>query len=427
MTPIKAEVFKEFNRGTGDREAATTMVLVRMLARLMDEPEIGKLVVPIVPDEARTFGMDALFRKFGIYAHGGQRYEPVDSHLLLYYRESTDGQILEEGLSEAGSMASFTAAGTANVTHAVNTIPFYLFYSMFGFQRIGDSAWACGDSRGRGFLIGCTAGRTTLAGEGLQHQDGHSHLLASTVPNLLSYDPAFGYEIAAIVRDGIRRMYHDREPIFYYITVQNEPYAQPAKPDGVDEGILKGLYKFKPATSPGKKPRVHLFGSASIIREALAAQKILDDDFGVAADVWSATSYSQLRREALECERWNLLNPGSKPKTPYVTKLLANEPYPIVATSDYIKAIPDQIARWTPAGIRPLGTDGFGRSESREVLRDYFEISAKYVTLAALQQLSQIGQFDPKKLNAAAKKLGIDATKLDPCGAPQRDKVRDGS
>lgn len=322
-------------------------------------------------------------------------------------------------------MASFAAAGTASVTHAVNTIPFYLFYSMFGFQRIGDSAWACGDSRCRGFLIGCTAGRTTLAGEGLQHQDGHSHLLGSTIPNLVSYDPAYAFEIAAIVRDGIRRMYHDREPVFYYITVQNEPYAQPPKPDGVDEGILKGLYKFRAAEKPGKKPRVHLFGSASILREALSAQDILEKDFGVAADVWSATSYSLLRREALDCERWNLLHPGQKPKMPYVSRVLADEPFPIVATSDYIKAIPDQIARWVPAGIRPLGTDGFGRSESREALRDYFEINAKYVTLAALQQLAQTGKFDAKKLAAAAKKLGISAKKIDPCAPPTGDTISD--
>jgi len=423
MKPLKPEIFVEFDKGTGDREAATTMVLVRMLTRLLDDKAIGKFIVPIVPDEARTFGMDALFRKYGIYAHSGQRYEPVDSHLFLYYRESTDGQILEEGITEAGSMASFTAAGTANVTHAVNTIPFYLFYSMFGFQRIGDMAWACGDSRGRGFLVGCTAGRTTLAGEGLQHQDGHSHLLASTVPNLVAYDPAFAFEIAAIVRDGIRRMYIEREPVFYYITVQNEPYEQPAKPDGVDEGILKGLYKFRPAGKPGKKPRMHLFGSASILREALKAQEMLAADYGVAADVWSATSYSQLRREALACERWNLLNPGKDPKVPYVTQILADQAYPIVATGDYMKAVPDQISRWVPNGLFPLGTDGFGRSDARADLRDYFEVDARFTTLAALQELARIGKFDATKLPAAARKLDIDPDKLDPTAPPKAKTV----
>lgn len=425
MKPLKPEIFVEFDKGTGDREAATTMVLVRMLTRLMDDKDIGKLIVPIVPDEARTFGMDALFRKYGIYAHTGQRYEPVDSHLFLYYRESKDGQILEEGITEAGSMASFTAAGTANVTHAVNTIPFYLFYSMFGFQRIGDSAWACADSRCRGFLIGCTAGRTTLAGEGLQHQDGHSHLLASTYPNLIAYDPAFAYEIAAIVRDGIRRMYIDREPVFYYVTVQNEPYEQPAKPEGVDEGILKGLYKYRAAEEPGDKPRIHLFGSASILREALKAQEMLASDYGVAADVWSATSYSELRREALACERWNLLNPGEESRVPYVSQVLADEAYPIVATGDYMKAVPDQIARWVPGGIFPLGTDGFGRSEARAELRDYFEIDARYTTLAALHALAQTGKFDAKKLPAAAKKLEIDPGKLDPAVPPTSTTVSD--
>jgi len=425
MKPLKPEIFVEFDKGTGDREAATTMVLVRMLTRLMDDKDIGKFIVPIVPDEARTFGMDALFRKYGIYSHPGQRYEPVDSHMFLYYRESKDGQILEEGITEAGSMASFTAAGTANVTHGVNTIPFYLFYSMFGFQRIGDLAWACGDSRCRGFLVGCTAGRTTLAGEGLQHQDGHSHLLASTIPNLVAYDPAFAYEIAAIVRGGIRRMYIEREPVFYYITVQNEPYEHPPKPDGVEEGILKGLYKFRPANKPGKKPRIHLFGSASILREALKAQERLAADFGVAADVWSATSYNELRREALACERWNLLNPGTEPKVPYVTQVLSDEPWPVVATGDYMKAVPDQIARWVPNGIFPLGTDGFGRSEARAELRDYFEVDARYTTLAALKELSRIGKYDASKLASAAKKLKIDPKKLDPTASTRMKSVSD--
>ncbi len=423
IAPPADDLFGEFDEGSGDREVATTMAFVRLLNRLMDDKEIGKLIVPIVPDEARTFGMDALFRKYGIYAHRGQLYEPVDSHLLLYYRESQRGQLLEEGITEAGAMASFMAAGTAAVTHGVNTIPFYLFYSMFGFQRIGDQAWACGDARCRGFLIGCTAGRTTLAGEGLQHQDGHSHLLASTVPNLISYDPAFAYEIPVIVRDGVERMYHKREAVFYYITVENEPYLQPAKPEGADEGILKGLYKFRPASEPKGRPRVHLFGSGAILREALHAQEILDTKFGVAADVWSATSYSQLRREALSCERWNLLHPTDEPKVPYVTQLLADEPYPVVATSDYIKAVPDQIARWVPGGLRPLGTDGFGRSEARAQLRDYFEVDAKHTALAALMQLASIDQFDRAKLADAIKTLDIDPDKFNPVDPPRPETL----
>ncbi|MEK7755636.1 MAG: pyruvate dehydrogenase (acetyl-transferring), homodimeric type, partial [Planctomycetota bacterium] len=355
----------------------------------------------------------------------GQRYEPVDSHLLLYYRESKDGQILEEGINEAGAMASFAAAGTANVTHGINTIPFFFFYSMFGFQRIGDMAWACGDARCRGFLLGCTSGRTTLAGEGLQHQDGHSHILASTIPNVIAYDPAFSYEIATIVRDGIRRMYHVREPVFYYLTVQNEPYIHPPMPEGVEEGILKGLYKFSTAKNPSKKPRVHLFGSGAILREAIAAQSLLDERFGVAADVWSATSYLLLRREALACERWNLLHPDRPPRVPYVTQVLADEPFPVVATGDYMKSVPDQIARWVPGGLRPLGTDGFGRSEARAELRDYFEIDARYTALAALQELSRIGMFDRAKLVDAVKTLNINPEKLDPIAPPKPETLQE--
>jgi len=423
LTPPQKDVFEEFYAGSEGREVATTMAMVRLLSRLMDDKELGKLIVPIVPDEARTFGMDALFRKYGIYAHTGQRYEPVDSHLLLFYRESKDGQILEEGITEAGAMASFIAAGTANVTHGINTIPFFLFYSMFGFQRIGDLAWACGDTRCRGFLVGCTAGRTTLAGEGLQHQDGHSHILAGTVPNAVCYDPAYSYEIAVIVRDGIRRMYHEREPVFYYLTVQNEPYVHPAMPENVEEGILKGLYKLQAAEKPGNRPRVHLFGSAAILREALRAQEILAEDFGVAADVWSATSYNLLRKDALACERWNFLHPAEPPRVPYVSSVLREEPYPVVATCDYLKAVPDQVSRWVPAGFHALGTDGFGRSEARAELRDYFEVDAKYVTLAALRELAKIGQFERARLGDAVKFLRINPDKLDPVGVPARERV----
>ncbi|HNQ22005.1 MAG TPA: pyruvate dehydrogenase (acetyl-transferring), homodimeric type [Phycisphaerae bacterium] len=446
LPPPERDLFEEFLTGSGDREASTTMALVRMLGKLLGDPALGKYIVPIVPDEARTFGLEGLFRKYAIYAHRGQRYEPVDSHLLLYYRESQDGQILEEGITEAGSMASFTAAGTAGATHGVPTIPFYLFYSMFGFQRIGDFAWACGDARARGFLVGCTSGRTTLAGEGLQHQDGHSHLLGSTIPNLVAYDPAFAFEIALIVRDGIRRMFQEREPVFYYLTVGNEPYAQPPMPAGVEEGVLRGLYKYRPADHPEGKARVHLLGSGAILREALKAQKLLAEQFNVAANVWSATSYLLLRREALACERWNLLHPGEPPRVPYVTKVLSAEPFPVIATSDYMRAVPDMIARWVPSarsarpdgpvppggsvpsgesvplggGFVSLGTDGFGRSEARAELRDYFEIDARYVALAALRELARLGQYPPADLPDAVRAVGLDPNKPDPTQPPLR-------
>ncbi|MFQ5805986.1 MAG: pyruvate dehydrogenase (acetyl-transferring), homodimeric type, partial [Phycisphaerae bacterium] len=333
------DIFSEFYDGSGDRQASTTMAYMRMLARLLRDKEIGKLIVPIVPDEARTFGMEALFRSYGIYAHAGQLYEPVDAHLLMKYEERKNGQILEEGISEAGSMASFTAAGGAYATHGLNMIPFFTFYSMFGFQRIGDQIWAAGDSRCKGFLVGATAGRTTLAGEGLQHQDGHSHLHASTVPNCVSYDPAFAYELAVIILDGIRRMYEQRESIFYYLTVYNEQYEQPAMPSGVEEGILKGLYKFRAAEEPGDLPRVHLFGSGPPVREALLAQGILRERFDVAADVWSATSYTELYRDGLACGRWNRLHPDQPRRVPYIKRVLEGEPWPIVAVTDYVKAV----------------------------------------------------------------------------------------
>lgn len=418
IDPPKDDIFTEFDKGSDKHELATTMAFVRLLNRLMDDKELGKLIVPIVADEARTFGMDSLFRKYGIYAHAGQKYEPVDSHLLLYYRESESGQLLEEGITEAGSMASFAAAGTAPVAHGVNTIPFYIFYSMFGFQRIGDQAWAAADSRCRGFLVGATAGRTTLAGEGLQHQDGQSQLTASIIPNLISYDPAWAYEIAVIVKEGIDRMYRRRDPVFYYFTVENETYHQAAKPGNVDEGIIRGMYKFREGNKK-HKARVHLFGSGAILREALAAQEMLDERFSVRADVWSITSYAELRRDALACERHNLLNPGDKPRVPYIQQAMAGEDFPVVATSDYMKTVPDQIARWMPKGMQTLGTDGFGRSEARAELRDFFEVDAKFTALAALQQLSRTGQFDAKKLPEAVKKLGINSGKLDPASVPE--------
>ncbi|MEA2625031.1 MAG: pyruvate dehydrogenase component [Candidatus Binatota bacterium] len=413
IEPIPAKIFEEFHQSSGDREVATTMVLVRLLRHLMNDPAIGRAIVPIVPDEARTFGMDALFRKYGIYSSLGQRYEPADSDIVAYYREAEDGQVLEEGITEAGSMASFLAAGTAYATHGVNTIPFFFFYSMFGFQRIGDLIWQNADARGKGFLVGATAGRTTLAGEGLQHQDGHSHLLASTVPTVHAYDPAYAYEIAVIVRDGLRRMYVDREDCFYYLTVQNETYPMPAMPAGVEEGILRGLYQVIAAEGPKQWPRVHLFGSASILNEAIRARDLLAER-QVAAAVWSVTSYTELRREALAAERWSRLHPGEPPQVPYVTRMLAEEPWPVIAASDYMKAVADQVARFVPGGLVVLGTDGFGRSDTREALRRFFEVDAASICVATLSELARRELVSPAQVQAAIEELGIDPDKPDP-------------
>jgi pyruvate dehydrogenase E1 component len=360
--------------------------------------------------------MDAMFRKFGIYSHLGQRYEPADSDVVLYYRETTDGQLLEEGITEAGAMASFTAAGTAYATHGVPTIPFFLCYSMFGFQRIGDLIWQHADARGRGFLIGATAGRTTLAGEGLQHQDGHSQVLASVVPTVRAYDPAFAYELAVIVQDGLRRMYEVGEPGFYYLTVYNEMYAMPPMPAGVEDGIRRGLYKLAPATDPGDAPRVHLFGSGAILREALAAQALLAER-GVAADVWSATSYTELRRDALACARWNRLHPDATPRLPYLTEQLAAEPWPIIAATDYLKMVPDQIAPFVPAGLVPLGTDGFGRSDTRAALRRFFEVDGASIAVAALAELARRGALPVDSVTRAIAELGVDPEAADPATA----------
>ncbi len=409
-------LFKEFFEGS-DREVSTTMAFVRMLTQLMKHPHIGRQIVPIVPDEARTFGMESLFRQFGIYSHVGQVYEPVDKNMLLYYREKTDGQILEEGITEAGSMASFIAAGSAYATHGVDMIPFFIFYSMFGFQRIGDLIWAAADQRTRGFLLGATAGRTTLNGEGLQHEDGHSHVLASTIPNLVTYDPAFAYEVAVILEDGLRRMVKNREDIFYYLTLGNENYPMPAKPEGAEEGILKGLYNLRRAEGGDGRPRVHLLGSGSLLREAIRAQGILAERYGVAADVWSATSYKELRREALEVERWNLLHPGEPARKPYVVELFENESGPIVAVSDYMKSVPDQIAPWLPGRFYSLGTDGFGRSDTREALRRFFEVDAESVVLAALGRLARCGAIEREVVARAVGELGIDPEKVDPVQA----------
>jgi pyruvate dehydrogenase E1 component len=408
------ELFKEFAEGSEGREVSTTMVFVRMLNKMMRDPEIGKLVVPIVPDEARTFGMESLFRQVGIYSHVGQLYDPVDEHTLLYYKEAKDGQILEEGITEAGSMSSFIAAGSAYANLGINTIPFFIYYSMFGFQRIADLIWAAADMRCRGFLLGGTSGRTTLAGEGLQHQDGNSQVLALPVPNLLAYDPAFAYEIAVIIQDGIRRMYKENESIFYYITVMNEPYLMPSMPEGSREGILKGMYRFKASEDKKSKLRAQLFGSGAILREALQAQEILQERFGVAADVWSVTSYKQLYNDGIDTDRWNMLHPTEKARVPYVTQCLADAPGVLVAATDYLKTLPDMISKWMPRRLAALGTDGFGRSESRASLRNFFEVDARFITLATLVELLQDGKIQPSVVQKAIKELGINVEKPNP-------------
>ena len=412
-----APVDAEFNGGS-TTAVSTTMVFARLLRNLIRDPKLGRRIVPIIPDEARTFGMDPLFKEVGIYAAHGQRYEPVDSDLVLSYRESRDGQVLEEGINEAGSMASLQAAGTAYATHGEPMIPFYIFYSMFGFQRTGDQAWAFGDQRGRGFMIGATAGRTTLAGEGLQHDDGHSQVLASTVPVVRAYDPGFAYELAAIIRDGIERMFGDGEDVFYYVTVYNENYPQPAKPEGVDEGIVKGLYRFLAAPEiADPKGVVRLVGSGSILQQALAARDLLAERFGIAAEVYSATSFQQLRHEALQVERWNRLHPDQPSRVPYVAQVLGPGGGPVVVATDWVKTLPDMVAPWITAPYLVLGTDGFGRSDTREALRDHFEIDARHIAAAALSGLARAGDWDPAAAAAAIRDLGIDPDGPDPLTA----------
>ena len=408
------EIFSESIAGSRGREASTTSAFVAVLKALLKLPDLGKHIVPIIPDEARTFGMESMFRERGIYASGGQLYKPVDSDVLMYYKEAQNGQILEEGITEAGAMASFTAAGTSYATVGVPMIPFYIYYSMFGFQRIGDMAWAFGDARGKGFLLGGTAGRTTLLGEGLQHQDGHSHVLSSTIPNCHSYDPAFAYEIAVIVQDGIRRMYEALEDGFYYLTVCNENYVQPAMPEGeaVREGILRGLYLYKAAENGPAK--IKLFGSGAILNEALKAQQTLAEKYGIAADVWSVTSYNELRRDALAVERWNRLHPGEPERKPFLLQALGDIDMPIVAASDYMKVIPDQIAPWLPGRLTSLGTDGFGRSDNREHLRRHFEVDGPSIAAAALSALARWGRYDAAKAAEAIRELGVNPEKIDP-------------
>jgi pyruvate dehydrogenase E1 component len=409
-------LFREFLTGSEGREVSTTMAFVGMLRQMLRDPEIGKLVVPIVPDEARTFGMESLFRQVGIYSSRGQLYEPVDVHTLLYYKEAKDGQILEEGITEAGSMTSFIAAGSAYATHGINTIPFFIYYSMFGLQRISDFIWAAADMRCRGFLLGGTAGRTTLAGEGLQHQDGNSHVLALPIPTLWAYDPAFAYEIAVIIQDGIRRMYKDGENIFYYITVMNEAYAMPPMPPGpeIRDGILKGLYKYRASENKESKLRAQIFGSGAILREALKAQDTLQEKYGVAADVWSVTSYKALYIDGIHTERWNLLHPTEKPRVPYVSQCLSDAPGVLVAATDYLKALPNLVSKWLPRRLAALGTDGFGRSDGREALRNFFEVDSRFITLATLYELLQDRKIDAAVVKKAIQDLGIDTEKANP-------------
>ncbi|HEX7002607.1 MAG TPA: pyruvate dehydrogenase (acetyl-transferring), homodimeric type [Trueperaceae bacterium] len=422
LDPPASELFEEFFEGTGERAVSTTMVFVSILRKLLRDETWGRLVVPIIPDEARTFGMEALFRQIGIYSSIGQLYEPVDKENLLYYKESKDGQILEEGITEAGSISSYIAAGTAYATHGVNTIPFFVYYSMFGFQRIGDLVWAAGDMRTRGFMLGATAGRTTLAGEGLQHQDGNSHVLAYPVPTLKAYDPAFAYELAIVIRDGMRRMYREQEDLQYYLTIGNENYPQPAAPEHLsreelERGVLKGLYLFRPSPhgkGKGKfKMRAQLFGSGSIMNEVLEAQELLAK-YEVAADVWSATSYKELHLDALQTERWNRLHPQEEPRTSFVASTLADREGVFVAASDYLRLLPDALSGHLPRRMVALGTDGFGRSEAREELRDFFEVDARYIAIATLSALADEGELGRDTVVRAMKDLEIDGDKRNP-------------
>ena len=409
----KQSAFEKLYGGSGKQEVATTMAFVRLLRELLRDKAVGKRIVPIVPDEARTFGMESLFPNFKIYAAHGQLYEPVDAEHLLAYREARDGQIMEEGISEAGSMGSFTAAATAYATHGEPMIPFFAFYSMFGFQRIGDFVWSAADQRARGFLMGATYGRTTLNGEGLQHQDGHSLLLASTNPAVVSYDPAFAYEVAIIIKDGLERMLEQNQDVMYYLAVYNEPYVQPAMPEGVTEGILKGLYLYQPAEEE-RTYRAQLFGSGPILQLALRAQQMLAEEHDVAADVWSATSYQQLRTDALEVERWNRLHPEQDRRRTYVGSVLEGKEGPVIAVSDSMKAVPDQIARWVRHPFVPLGTDGFGRSDSREALRRHFEIDPQHIVVATLAALAEFGDYKPEKVADAIERYQIDPDRVSP-------------
>jgi pyruvate dehydrogenase E1 component len=393
------------------------MAFVRILNVLVKDKNIGKRVVPIVADESRTFGMEGMFRQLGIWSSTGQLYTPQDADQLMYYKEDKNGQILQEGINEAGAMSSWMAAATAYSTHGVQMIPFYIFYSMFGFQRVGDLAWAAGDMRCRGFLLGGTAGRTTLNGEGLQHEDGHSHLIASTIPNCISYDPSFAYELAVIIRDGLRRMYEEQEDVYYYVTVMNENYPHPEMPAGAEDGILKGMYLFREGSPAGKtdtQRRVQLLGSGTILREVIAAAEILENEYGVNADIWSVTSFNELRREALDATRWNLLHPAAPARLSYVGACLNDRPGPVVAATDYMKVFADQIREFVPGRYKVLGTDGFGRSDTRERLRRFFEVDRYYVTVAALKALAEEGSIAAETVEQAIVKFGINPDKPNP-------------
>ena len=404
------DAFKGQLEGTGEREISTTMAFVRVLAALLRDKKIGSHVVPIVPDESRTFGMEGMFRQVGIYSPVGQLYQPQDSEQLMFYKEDKHGQILEEGITEAGSVSSFIAAGTSYSAHGVPMIPFYIYYSMFGYQRVGDLVWAAADSRTRGFLLGGTAGRTTLNGEGLQHEDGHSHVLFSVVPNCRAFDPAFAYEVAVIIQDGLRRMVAEQEDVFYYITLMNENYHHPAMPEGSHDGILRGMYLLREGSVGRKKkvPRVQLLGSGTILNEVLAGAELLESDFGVAADVWSVTSFTELRRDGIEVERWNMLHPLEEPQQSYVTSCLSSRSGPVVASTDYIRAFADQIRQWVPGSYRVLGTDGFGRSDFRHALRRFFEVDRHYVVVAALKELADSGAIERDRVREAIERYGID-------------------
>lgn len=412
LTVPALSAFENMLTSTGEREISTTMAFVRILSTLVRDKQIGKYVVPIVPDEARTFGMEGMFRQLGIYASQGQLYEPQDSDQVMYYKESKDGQILEEGINEAGSFSSWLAAATSYSVTGVQMIPFYIYYSMFGFQRVGDLAWMAGDSRARGFLLGATAGRTTLNGEGLQHEDGHSHLMSATIPNCISYDPTFSYELAVIIQEGLRRMVQNQEDVYYYITLMNENYSHPAMPEGSAEGILKGMYSFSKSKAKGEK--VQLMGSGVILREVIAAAELLEQDWGISADVWSVPSFTELRREGLECDRWNMLNPEKPQKVSYVAASLKDAQGPVIASTDYMKSFAEQIQRFVPNKFVALGTDGFGRSDSREALRDFFEVNRYYVVVAALKALSDEGKLPVAKVAEAVKKYSLDANKPNP-------------
>jgi pyruvate dehydrogenase E1 component len=411
VPPLSA--FQPLLEAGGEREFSTTMAFVRLLNILVRDKNIGKQIVPIVPDESRTFGMEGMFRQLAIYSSVGQLYRPEDADQLMYYKEDKSGQILQEGINEAGATCSWIAAATSYSTHGVSMIPFYIFYSMFGFQRVGDLAWAAGDSRARGFLLGGTAGRTTLNGEGLQHEDGHSHLLSSTIPNCISYDPTFAYEVAVIIQDGLRRMVKEQQDVFYYITLMNENYTHPAMPQGAEAGILKGMYLLQGARPEARGPKVQLLGSGTILREVIAGAALLEQEWKVAADVWSCPSFTELRREGMEAERWNLLHPEEPQRKSYVERCLEGREGPAIAATDYMRTFADQIRPYVKRSYTVLGTDGFGRSDFRKELRRFFEVDRYYVTIAALKALADEGKVPPSTVTQAIRKYGIDTNK--PC------------